>query len=74
VLIRYGCVFVKRETPVFCLVDVHPDRRKDIVREQPFHASPALPLRTVHDAFGNVMQRMVLPNGETTLSLDGVHC
>ena len=38
-LIRYGCelsVVVERPTPVFCLVDIHPDRRKDIIREMPF--------------------------------------
>lgn len=69
-LIRYGCelsVVVERPTPVFSLVDVHPDRRKDIIRETPFHASPTLPLKTMHDAFGNVMQRMLLPPGETGL-------
>jgi hypothetical protein len=38
-----------------------PDRRKDIIREMPFQASPAFPLNTIHDAFGNVMQRAVLP-------------
>jgi hypothetical protein len=61
-LIRYGCklsVVVERPTPVFCLVDMHPDRRKDVIREIPFQASPALPLNTMHDAFGNVMQRAV---------------
>ena len=74
-LIRYGCelsVVVERPTPVFCLVDIHPDRRKDIVRETLFRASPALPLKTMHDAFGNVMQRTLLPAGETSLLLDGV--
>jgi len=74
-LICYGCelsVAVERPTPVFCLVDVHPDRRKDIVRETPLRASPALPQKTLHDAFGSVMQRSVLPPGETILLLDGV--
>ena len=71
-LIRYGCelsVVVEQPTPVFCLVDIHPDRRKDIIRETPFQASPALPLNTMRDAFGNVMQRAVLPAGEATVCL-----
>jgi transglutaminase-like putative cysteine protease len=74
-LIRYGCelsVAVERPTPVFCLVDIHPDRRKDIVRETSLRASPSVPLKTMHDAFGNIMRRTVLPAGETSLSLDGV--
>ena len=74
-LIRYGCelsVVVERPTPVFCIVDIHPDRRKDIVRETLFRALPSLPAKTMHDAFGNVMQRTLLPAGETSLHLDGV--
>jgi hypothetical protein len=74
-LIRYGCelsVMVERPTPVFCLIDIHPERRKDIIREMAFRASPALPLKTMHDAFGNVMQRALLHPGETSLLLDGV--
>ena len=74
-LIRYGCelsVIVDRPTPAFCLVDVHPDRRADLMRETPLRASPVLPLKTMNDAFGNVMKRTLLPPGETTLILDGV--
>jgi transglutaminase-like putative cysteine protease len=74
-LIRYGCelsVVVERPTPVFCLVDIHPDRRKDIVEETSLRASPSVPMETIEDAFGNVMRRTVLPAGETSLSLDGV--
>jgi transglutaminase-like putative cysteine protease len=74
-LIRYGCtlsVVVERATPTFCLVDIHPDRRHDIVREQPLHASPSLPLATTADAFGNALKRCVLPPGETNFVLDGM--
>jgi transglutaminase-like putative cysteine protease len=74
-LIRYGCelsVTVERPTPLFCLLDIHPGRRKDIIREAPLRGSPPLPLELLHDAFGNMMQRTLLPPGETTLSLDGV--
>jgi transglutaminase-like putative cysteine protease len=74
-LIRYGCelsVIVDRPTPMFCLVDVHSDRRRDIVREEPLRAGPQLPLSTTNDAFGNTLKRCVLPAGETSLMLDGV--
>jgi transglutaminase-like putative cysteine protease len=74
-LIRYGCelsVVVEYPTTAFCLVDVHPDRRSAIVREQPFRMSPSLPPKTGLDAFGNVSQRCLLPPGETSLSLEGV--
>jgi len=73
--IRYGCelsILVERPTPTFCLVDVHPDRRRDIVREKPLRASPGVTLAAVSDAFGNILQRCVLPPGETSLILDGV--
>jgi len=73
--IRYGCelsVTVERPTSLFCLLDIHPDRRKDIIRETSLRASPPLTLEICHDAFGNVMQRTLLPAGETTLLLDGI--
>jgi hypothetical protein len=73
--IRYGCelsILVERPTPAFCLVDVHPDRRRDIVREKPLRASPGVTFAAVSDAFGNILQRCVLPPGETSLILDGV--
>lgn len=74
-LIRYGCelsVIVERPTPMFCLVDVHADRRRDIVRENPLRTVPLVPLNTTADAFGNTLKRCVLPPGETSLMLDGV--
>jgi transglutaminase-like putative cysteine protease len=73
--IRYGCdlsILVERPTPTFCLVDVHPDRRPDIVREEPLRASPGVTFAAVADAFGNILQRCVLPAGETSLILRGV--
>jgi transglutaminase-like putative cysteine protease len=73
--VRYGCelsVIVERPTPIFCLVDVHPDRRPDIVREHPLHAFPSLPLLATADAFGNVLKRCMLPPGETSFLLDGI--
>jgi transglutaminase-like putative cysteine protease len=72
--IRYGCefaLFVQGFTPAFFLVDLHPDRRGDIVSEHVFSTVPTLPLRISHDAFGNMVQRCALPPGETTVRLSG---
>jgi transglutaminase-like putative cysteine protease len=74
-LIRYGCelsLIVERPTPAFFLVDIHPDRRSDITEEQTLHAVPALPLRVGYDSFGNILQRCVLPAGETRVVLAGL--
>lgn len=74
-LIRYGCelsLIVERPTPAFFLVDIHPDRRSDIVEERALHAVSAIPLRTALVAFGNRLQRCVLPSGKTTLLLTGI--
>jgi transglutaminase-like putative cysteine protease len=73
--IRYGCemgLAVSQPTPAFCLVDIHPERRHDILEEQALHTDPSLPLRAGYDAFGNIMQRCLLPPGETVLHLSGL--
>jgi transglutaminase-like putative cysteine protease len=74
-LIRYGCelsLTVVQPTACYVLVDIHPDRRADIVREDGFATLPCLPLDTKRDAFGNIVQRLMLPAGETKLTLSGV--
>ena len=41
-LINYGCeigISVPGATPLICLLDVHPERRKDISSEAPFNTS-----------------------------------
>src|SRR5262249_11288475 len=63
---------VERPTPVFCLVDVHPDRRGDIVGEHGLRTTPSLPLDKTSDVFGNMVRRCVLAPGETSLLLDGL--
>jgi transglutaminase-like putative cysteine protease len=75
--IRYGCelgLVVNQPTPAFCLVDVHPDRRHDVREEQALHAESGLAFKVGYDAFGNIMQRCLLPAGETTLRLSGIVC
>jgi transglutaminase-like putative cysteine protease len=71
--IRYGCelkLAVHQPTPAFCRVDLHPERRGDIVEECPLFVG--VPLKTDYDAFGNILRRWIMPAGETTLELSGV--
>jgi transglutaminase-like putative cysteine protease len=73
-LINYGCeitVSVAKPTPLICLLDVHPDRRHDIVAEAPFRCTPTLPSTTYIDGFGNRCRRLIAPAGDITLHLDG---
>ena len=73
--IKYGCalsVVVDCPTPTFCLVDIHPTRRGDIVSERGLAASPEVDLSDELDAFGNRLRRFIAPPGETTLALSGV--
>jgi transglutaminase-like putative cysteine protease len=73
-LIRYGCelsLAVERTTPVFCLVDIHPDRRADIISEAALRIDPTVPLTDELDAFGNRLHRYLAPAGESRLTLSG---
>lgn len=73
-LINYGCeigISVPRSTPLICMLDVHPDRRKDISSEAPFHTSPGTPVMMYLDGFGNQCRRLLAPAGDVVLRLDG---
>ena len=73
-LINYGCeiaITVSKATPLICLLDIHPQRRRDIVSELPFRTEPTLPTLTHFDSFGNYCQRLIAPAGDITLRLDG---
>ncbi len=73
--IRYGCdlsIVVAARTQALCLVDVHPERRADIVEERPFFLEPSSPVQSGLDAVGNLMRRFVAMPGETRLRLSGV--
>ncbi|KAB2940416.1 MAG: transglutaminase family protein [Hyphomicrobium sp.] len=73
-LINYGYeigISVPRATPLICLLDVHPERRKDINSEAPFHALPAAPSMMYLDGFGNQCRRLMAPAGDIMLRLDG---
>lgn len=73
--IEYGydiTVAVTQPTPFHALLDVHPDRRGDIVAETPWGAMPSAIAGLTTDAFGNRMRRFIMTAGETTLSQRGV--
>ncbi|HEY8247326.1 MAG TPA: transglutaminase family protein [Hyphomicrobium sp.] len=73
-LINYGCeiaITVPRATPMICLLDVHPERRKDISAEAPFHTLPTAPSMMYLDGFGNQCRRLMAPAGDIALRLDG---
>jgi transglutaminase-like putative cysteine protease len=73
-LINYGfeiAISVPKATPLICLLDIHPDRRRDISSEAPFQVFPPTPSMTYLDSFGNQCRRLMAPPGDMTLRLDG---
>jgi transglutaminase-like putative cysteine protease len=73
--IEYGydiTVAVQQLTPFHALLDVHPDRRHDIVTESPFGLLPPAVVGLARDAFGNQLHRFIVRPGEATLSQRGV--
>lgn len=73
--IRYGCelsIIVDRPVDTLVRVDIHPDRRDDILEEKALQLRPGGRLETLGDAFGNVLRRFTATPGETTLLLSGV--
>jgi len=73
-LINYGCeigISVPKATPLICTLDVHPDRRRDICSEAPFHTLPGAPSFMYLDGFGNQCRRLMASAGDITLRLDG---
>ena len=73
-LIKYGTEItfaVTRPTPLICMLDVHPERRQDIVSETPFRITPPALSNIYTDDFGNRCRRLLAPAGDITLCLDG---
>jgi transglutaminase-like putative cysteine protease len=74
-LIRYGCEFtfeVPNPTSAVYMVDIHPDRRRDILAEHPTHRDSASSPTAELDAFGNRIRRYMAPAGLSTMRLSGV--
>ncbi len=74
-LIRYGFhigLQVAQPTPLIMALDVHPDRRSDIVEEQGLALAPSGRLHSYMDGFGNLCRRAVIAPGETIVSCTGI--
>jgi transglutaminase-like putative cysteine protease len=59
-------------TPMVCLLDVHADRRGDIVRETPVVTEPFVQTASYTDTFGNHCRRLLIPPGDFAIQQDGV--
>jgi transglutaminase-like putative cysteine protease len=73
--IEYGydiTVKTDRATPFHVLLDIHPDRRGDIVSEGAFELTPPTLATLASDTFGNRLRRFTARPGETSLSHRGV--
>jgi transglutaminase-like putative cysteine protease len=75
--IAYGCDFkisVPAETHTVCLVDVHQDEACNVVASSVrCQLTPALPITTTVDEFGNVARRFTAPAGEIAIRLEGMY-
>lgn len=72
--IRVGCTFVYESgwpVPTVLLVQPHPDAAQTIVRDV-WKLTPSLPLHAYHDVYGNLCQRLLLSEGEHSLSYDAL--
>jgi hypothetical protein len=65
--ITYGCL---APTPMLLLLNVHPDRRGDLITQDTVHTDPLVEMTQYVDGFGNLVSRIVAPPGQITLSSD----
>lgn len=59
-------------TPLISLLEIHPDRQKDIRRQTRVLTSPATRSTTYRDVFGNVCRRFLAPAGTFRIVYDAV--
>lgn len=74
-LIRVGykiAIEVEQPTPLYTLMEVHPERRGDILWSRPALGRAQKGGRVFTDCFGNTCQRLVVPRGVTFLGYDAV--
>jgi transglutaminase-like putative cysteine protease len=67
--IGYDCA---QPTPMLLMLRVHPSRGNDLLGPDDIRSTPALPVQTYIDGFGNVCSRLVAPAGPITLTTDAV--
>ncbi|CAN5143931.1 transglutaminase family protein [soil metagenome] len=74
-LIRYGYTVdleFSQPTPVITVLDIHPERRADIVTEEEMAVSPPVLSTVYRDRFGNICRRFMAPAGLVSLHSTGV--
>jgi transglutaminase-like putative cysteine protease len=71
--IGYECIYAcDQPTPMILMLDVHPSRAADIVREPTLKTDPVVPQASYIDTYGNVCRRVVAPAGGIRIYADGV--
>lgn len=73
--IEIGCHLgyqMQNDTPVIAMLNVHYSRFGSLERPDHLVTSPAVPIATYRDAFGNWCSRMVAPAGNFSISTQGV--
>jgi transglutaminase-like putative cysteine protease len=73
--IRLGCEFVydfQVLTPMIVMLNVHFSRFADLERPDYLTTSPAVPIESYRDSYGNWCSRLVAPAGRFSLGTDGV--
>ncbi|QPC85862.1 transglutaminase family protein [Mesorhizobium sp. NBSH29] len=74
-LIRLGyeiAIECQQSMPVISLLDVHPDRQRDITRQTKVLTSPYAPSSVYRDSFGNQGRRFMAPAGGLRILYDGL--
>jgi transglutaminase-like putative cysteine protease len=65
-------IHCSQPTPVVTLLAVHPERAGDLQAPEHCWLSPALPVRTYVDGFGNLCRRFTAPEGSVVFGSDAV--
>src|SRR3984957_13576466 len=73
--IRYGFhieLTLDQPTTLVTLMDIHPSRQGDVIRETPLQSSQTVPIETFIDGYGNVSRRLTAGAGGLALTLEGI--
>ena len=69
----YELVFESAQaTPMILMLNVHPSRHMDLIRQDFMATFPRVPLHTYHDSYGNLCTRLVAPAGTLRMTADGL--
>lgn len=74
-LIRYGYTVeleFSQPTPVITILDIHPERRHDILNEKELTIAPETACEIYRDRFNNICRRFMAPAGLVSLHSEGL--